>query len=118
MSFSGAVARAIAASAIEGDVQKANRSRIHHRICAVLPVLTAKRTDRQVQLHVVIEDAVSAEHFHLSVSEDVPCCAKPWSNFVAPTKLDRPRRKAACRCFAGEVFLFDTHPGVYGELLA
>ena len=112
----GAGAGAGAVVGVKGRIDCGKRW-IIHGIRTVVPVRTAKRTDGQVHLHLVIENPITAEHLHFAIFEDVPCKPKARSNLVLPTEVDWIDWHASRLNLAREQFLLNADTKIEGEPL-
>src|SRR5690348_11018964 len=106
----------VASHTVEGRNNDAQVRSIES-IGAILPVLAAKGTDGQVQLHDVVKDSITAKHFHLPIPEYVPSSPQPRSNLVSPAEVDGIAFCSGWLVFSGQVFLIKPNSRVDGYSL-
>ena len=82
------------------------------RVKTVVPVLTAKGTDRQIQFHLVVELPVAAEDLHLPGTRGIPGNANARRDFLTPTKIDGTADSTDRLILGRQVFPFKTYSGV------
>src|SRR5205814_6903164 len=85
------------------------------RVIAIVPVLPAKRADRQIEFHLIVELPIPAEDFHLSAAGGVPRYADARCKFVSPAEIDRMTGSARWLILSRQIFSFEAETSVDGE---
>ncbi len=70
-------------------------------VVALLPELSAERTDGQIEFHLVVELAVAAEDFHFAIAERIPRYTDARRDFIGPAEIDWRADAAAGLIFRG-----------------
>ena len=109
----GGCAAAITSTAVEGRNDGAEILCVECEV-AVLPVLATKGTDREIQLHGVVELAIVTKDLPFAVPEYIPRYTDTWGNLIAPAEVDWFRERLtrgaySSQSFAGKIFLVDTN---------